>query len=76
MFSTFPKTKFKFWVLFILLSARASNLDQSRILSFGKELLEDKVLCFKLETFANDKFKFAQGIISVFDNKWGEKRKC
>ena len=38
MFSTLPKTIFKFSVQFILLSANAFNLDQSKILLFGKEL--------------------------------------
>ena len=38
MFSTLLKTNFNFTVAFILLSANALNLDQSKILSFGKEL--------------------------------------
>ena len=38
MFSTPPKTNFYFSVIFFLSSANAFNLDQSRILSFGKEL--------------------------------------
>ena len=38
MFSTVPKTNFKFLVTFILLSANAFNLDRSKILSVGKEL--------------------------------------
>ena len=38
MFSTLPKTNFNFSVAFILSSAGALNLDQSKILSFGREL--------------------------------------
>ena len=38
MFSTLPKTNFNFSLPFILSSANAFNLDQSKILSFGKEL--------------------------------------
>ena len=37
MFSTHPKTNFNFSVAFNLSSANAFNLDQSIILSFGKE---------------------------------------
>ena len=38
MFSTLSKTNFKFSVTFILSPANAFNFDQSKILSFGKEL--------------------------------------
>ena len=38
MFSTLPKTYFNILAMFILLSANALNLNQSDILSFGKEL--------------------------------------
>ena len=38
MFSNLSKTNFKFWVTFILSSANALNLDQSKLLLFGKEL--------------------------------------
>ena len=38
MFSTIVKTNFNIWVTFILASANGFNLDQSKILSFGKEL--------------------------------------
>ena len=38
MFSTFPKQNLNFSFTFVLLSANAFNLDQSKILSFGKEL--------------------------------------
>ena len=41
MFSTLPETNFNFSVTFILLSANAFNLDQSKILLFGKELNND-----------------------------------
>ena len=39
MFSTLPKINFNFLVPFILSSANAFNLDNSIILSFGKELM-------------------------------------
>ena len=38
MFSTLPKPNFNFSVPFILSSANSFNLNQSEILSFGKEL--------------------------------------
>ena len=38
MFSILPEANFKFLVTFVLLSAKAFNLDQSKFLSFGKEL--------------------------------------
>ena len=38
MFSILPKTGFNFSVTFILLSANAFNLDQSKDLLFGQEL--------------------------------------
>ena len=38
-FSTLLKTNFYVWAIFILSSADAFNLDQSKILSFGKELM-------------------------------------
>ena len=38
IFSTLPKPNFNFSFICILLSANAFNLDQSAILSFGKEL--------------------------------------
>ena len=38
MFSTLPKTNFKFLVIIIVSFANAFNFDQSMILSFGKEL--------------------------------------
>ena len=37
-FTPFPKTNFNFLVTFIVLSANALNLDQSKILSFDKVL--------------------------------------
>ena len=47
MFSILPISNFKFLESFILSSADAFNLDQSRILSFGKELSNYKtILCF------------------------------
>ena len=38
IFSVFPKTNFCFSVMFIMSSASAFNLDQSKNLSFSKEL--------------------------------------
>ena len=38
MFSTLPKTNFKFLVTMILSSANALNLVKAKILSFGKGL--------------------------------------
>ena len=38
MLSSLPKTNFNSLVTFILSSANALSLDQSKILSFGKEL--------------------------------------
>ena len=52
MFSTLSKTNFNFSPAFILSSANAFNLDQSKILSFGKELrvMKKKTLGIFLET--------------------------
>ena len=41
MFSTFPKPNLDISITFILSSAYAINLNQSKILSFGKELMEN-----------------------------------
>ena len=41
MFSTLPKTNIINLAYFILSSANALNLDQSRILSFGKALITE-----------------------------------
>ena len=52
MFSTVPKTNFNFSVRIILSSAYAFNLDQSKILSFGKKLGSQCLLvlnCFENE---------------------------
>ena len=40
MFSILPKPNFFLSVTFILLSANAVNLDQSKILSFGIEIIQ------------------------------------
>ena len=42
MFSTPPKANLYFLFTFKLLSANASDLDRSKILSFGKELIDWK----------------------------------
>ena len=39
LISTHPETNFCFWATFILSSANALNLDQSKSLSFGEELM-------------------------------------
>ena len=44
MFSTLPKPNFSFSVKFILSSANAFNLVQSKILSCGKELIMSIIL--------------------------------
>ena len=49
MFSTLPKRNFNFSVAFILLSARSFNLDQSKNLSFGKELTNGRCICYMLD---------------------------
>ena len=46
MFSTLPEPNFNFPVTFILLSSNASNLVQSKILSFDKELVLSPPLLF------------------------------
>ena len=47
MFSILPKTNFNFSATFNLSSANTLNLDQSKNLSFGKELKkEEKDYCF------------------------------
>ena len=60
-FSTHPNLNFNFWVTFILSSANAFNLDWSKILLFGKELMlcqDDKI---KLkELFADKNFNMVQ----------------
>ena len=43
MFSILPKTNFNFSAKFDLSSANTFNLDQSKNLSFGKELNNDSV---------------------------------
>ena len=50
MFSTLLKTNFKFSVNFILSPANTFNLDQAKILLFGKEL----------KAFAADKYIVVQ----------------
>ena len=47
MFSTLPKP-YNFSFSFILLSANSFNLDQSKILSFGKELTRYQTTNFRL----------------------------
>ena len=48
LFSILPKSKFNFSFKFILSSANAFSLNQSKILSFGKELtLYQTILTFK-----------------------------
>ena len=47
-FYTFLRTNFKFSVIFIVLSASAFNLEQSKNLSFGKELTHYQMTNFRL----------------------------
>ena len=54
-FLLFQNTEIIICVTFILLYANAFNLDQSKILSFGKEL----TLFSKLNIFADDNFNMA-----------------
>ena len=71
MLSFFPAPNFNFSFLLILLPANVFNLDQSKIMSFDKDLNSipnDKILALtKLKTFAEDKFSIAKMIIPVFD---------
>ena len=58
MFSTYSKTNVHFSVTFILSSANSLNLDQSKILSFGKELTLPNIEIVdqsKLKAFADNK---------------------
>ena len=61
MFSTIPKTKFIFSVTLIVMSADILNLDQSKNLSFGKELKKTlPMFTFNLESavdFILEEFK-------------------
>ena len=66
------RTNFRFSVTFILSSASAFNLDQSKNLSFGKELnIAEKI---------TPAFDIAKKMTSVFDRTknsvGGKKRKC
>ena len=61
MFPTLFKTDFNFAVTFILFSANAFNLYQSKILSFGKELIlsqRQNLDSSKLKEFADDDSRF------------------
>ena len=53
VFSNLPRTIFKFSVTFILSSADALNLGQSKILSFGKELKHNPETTPRKKTFQN-----------------------
>ena len=62
MFSTLLETSLKFSFKFILLSANALNLDQSKILSFSKELRN-----YFLERDFSESFQIMRNIpITVF----------
>ena len=54
MFSTLSKTKIIILANFILSSANAFNLEQSTILSFGKELTLSQTTKFRLVHFERD----------------------
>ena len=57
MFSNLPKTNLNFSVTFILSSANSLNLDQSKILSFGKKNKEirNRLRCCICNFLPNDK---------------------
>ena len=83
MFSTLSKTKIIILANFILSSAIDFNLDQFRILSFGKELTLYKTTQFldlpKLKVFAHNKSNDTQKMKFVFEqgrNQCWKKRKC
>ena len=67
MFSTLPKTNSNFSVSFILLSTNVFNLDQSRILSSGKKLFEDKVKAASLFFLGNVKNKGWDRVIEYWN---------
>ena len=71
MFSTLSKTKIIILANFILSSAIDFNLDQFRILSFGKELTLYKTTQFldlpKLKVFAHNKSNDTQKMKFVFE---------
>ena len=54
-FLTLPKTNFNFSVTFILPSANAFNLDQTRILSFGQYEMKESWICPKLNGLTDNK---------------------
>ena len=60
MFSTFSISNFNFSFILILLSANAFNLDQSKILPFGKEST-------KIKALADHNSNVVQMMISVTD---------
>ena len=71
MFSTLPNANFNFWVKIILSSANALNLDESKILSFSKELRDHcadttQLLYPFLNTPSWDRPKFKEAA----DDKW------
>ena len=65
MFSILPNTNFNIWVIIILSSANAFNLNQSRNLSFGNELtLSQLNPCFYVSA------------VKVFWKHFGKRRNC
>ena len=63
MLSSLPKANFKFLVTFILSSANAFSLDQSEILSFGKELI-----LHTIPSFSNHAEKTLENIVGKGEN--------
>ena len=57
MFSSLPKANVQFWVTITFLSANAFNLDQSKILSFGKELKHTSAYVWPGGTVNDTSFK-------------------
>ena len=74
MFSTFPKPNFNFSFTFILLSANAFNLEQSKTLLFGKELRDVQIqsIC-RRQININSKFETCFGMVR---KHCGKRRKC
>ena len=65
MFSTLSKTNFNFSGKFILSSANAFSFDQSKVLSFGKELKK----ALSLKTGLHVKFSFLQNDLQTCQSR-------
>ena len=69
IFSTLPITNFNFTPPFILSSANPFNLDQSKILSFGKEVTRmlTNSNCFRLHKYTSNWLTFFHTIPTIDD---------